>query len=163
MLALNNLVFTIEYDNNGNNKNNSSVDNSPFIPLLNDIIAPTNPMTTMNLNLIPASELVVSPIAQPVIFTIRNNDLHIIYNVEYIDFYKTNKNAVQFILNDKEIISQNYDDNNIIEQLLSILGLNKTSQLLLVVDTFTSTEKKKHTNYRLVNERLDTILILQKV
>jgi len=161
MLALNNLVLSIEYDTSGKKKGNGS--NMKFIPLLNETITPSLPMTTMSSNEVPAPELSVTRAIQPAIFTIRNNDLEIVYNIKYIDFYKTNKNAAQFILYDKEILHQNYDDTNITEQLLSILGLNDTSRLVLVVDKFTSTEKIKHTNYRLVNDNLDTILILQKL
>ena len=164
MLALNNLVLSIEYDTSGKKKSKGS--NMKFIPLLNETIIPSlpsTPMTTTSSNNIPAPELSVTKTIQPAIFTIRNNDLEIVYDIKYIDFYKTNKNAAQFILDDKEILYQNYNDTNITEQLLSILGLNTTSHLVLVVDTFTSTEKIKHTNYRLVNDNLDTILILQKI
>ena len=164
MLALNDLVFAIEYDTSGKKKSKGS--NMKFIPLLNETITPSlpsTPMTTMSSNVISAPELSVTKTIQPAIFTIRNNDLEIVYNIKYIDFYKTNNNAAQFILDDKEILHQNYDDTNITEQLLSILGLNNTSRLVLVVDKFTSTEKIKHTNYRLVNDNLDTILILKKI
>ena len=164
MIALNDLMFSIEYDSNVKKKDN--LDNSPYIPLLNDSIAPTNPITTKSAVqsdiLKPISNNTEPQIVRPVIFTIRNNDLHIVYNVKYIGFYKTNKNAVQFILDNKNILANNYDDTNVTEQLLSMLGLNNTSHLLLVVDKFISTEKKKHTNFRLVNNNLDTILILRK-
>ena len=71
------------------------------------------------------------------------------------------KNAIKIILGEKTILVQN-DSNNVIEPLLTILGLNENSSLILVFDPYTSTENKSHNTYRLVNDNLDTILTLVK-
>jgi hypothetical protein len=100
---------------------------------------------------------------KPVIFTISNNDLYITYNVENIDFYKGQKSAIILVLNNKTIVNQTNSNNNIVQELLSILGLREKSQLILIEKTFLSTEGNLHTNYTLANDTLDTILVLEKL
>jgi hypothetical protein len=95
-------------------------------------------------------------------FTISNNDLNITYDVVNIDFYKKSNKALKIILTNKTILFQK-NNNNTTEQLLSILGLNDTSQLIFVSTSFVSSEGKTHTTYKLVNDNLDTIIVLNKI
>ena len=104
----------------------------------------------------------ITIVTKPVVFSISNNDLYITYNVENIDYYKNQNSAVILVLNNKNIVKQN-NSNNTIQQLLSILGLNEKSQIIISTKTFTSTEGITHTNYTLVNDNLDTILVLEKL
>ena len=55
--------------------------------------------------------------------------------------------------------------NNVLSPSTLSLERHRLLWLYLQNETnfFTSTEKIKHTNYRLVNDNLDTILILQKI
>ena len=101
--------------------------------------------------------------SKPIMLSIKNNDLFIVYNVIKIDNYKLRDSAVEFILKDKKIIRQSNDD-TIITPLLTMLGLpSSQTKLIIVVDSFTSTEGIKHLHYKIVNENLDTLLVLQKI
>ena len=90
-----------------------------------------------------------------------DNDIFITYKVSNIDFYKLNKTTVKLILTDKTIIYQS-SPTNIVDPLLKTLGLYAPSSINLVFEPYTSTENKEHNTYRLVNDNLDTILILKK-
>ena len=99
---------------------------------------------------------------RPVIFTLRNNDIYIKYSVSTINFYKLNEKTIKLILNNKKIVHQS-SPTNIVEPLLTQLGLYSPSSIILTFDTYTSTEKIKHDTYKLVNDNLDTILVLYKI
>ena len=95
--------------------------------------------------------------------SIRNDDLFIVYTIRKIDNYKLRDSAVEFILKDKNIINQKYED-TIIDPLLTMLGLPTTqTKLIMIFEEFTSTEGIKHSHYKIVNENLDTLLVLQKL
>lgn len=103
------------------------------------------------------------PESKPIMFSIRNDDLFIVYTIHKIDNYKLRDSAVEFILKDKKIINQKYED-NIIDPLLTMLGLPTTqTKLIMVFDEFISTEGIKHKQYKIVNENLDTIAVLKKI
>jgi len=108
------------------------------------------------------SPLSVIPETRPVIFTLRNNDIYIKYSVTTINFYKLNEKTIKLILSNKNIVHQ-VSPTNIVEPLLTHLGLYSPSSIILTFDTYTSTEKVKHDTYRLVNDNLDTILVLYKI
>lgn len=99
---------------------------------------------------------------KPVIFTLSNDDLFIVYKVYKIDMYKSKQNAVKLILNDKRIINQN-NNNNVTEPLLHILGIYDPSNITIVYDETISTEGITHSTYKLVNDNFDTILVLEKL
>lgn len=149
LLAFNNLTFSINYDTINN------TDKSPLNTVPVSFVADFN----TDKNAIGVSSM--SFANKPVVFTIINNDLYLSYTVININLYKLMKNAIKIILGEKTILVQN-DSNNVIEPLLTILGLNENSSLILVFDPYTSTENKSHNTYRLVNDNLDTILTLVK-
>ena len=181
-LAINDLIISIEYDslNEANELINISPQTtSPQTKSSSNIIAPqtasssnTSSSNTSSSNTSSSNynEILynASPFknitnnSRPVLFTLSNNDLYIIYTVVNIDFYKLKKNAIKLILTDKRVINQT-NENNLIEPLLSILGINSPSTLIMVMDTFTSTENIKHTTFKLLNDNLDTILVLDKL
>ena len=140
-LALNDLIVSLEYDTLHYNNTNTK----------------TNTKTQLE------NETEILPESKPVMLSIQNNDLFIVYTVIKIDNYKLRDSAVEFILKDKKIIRQSNDD-TIITPLLTMLGLpSSQTKLIIVVDAFTSTEGIKHLHYKIVNENLDTLLVLQKI
>ena len=142
-LALDDLIISIEYDNVNNSKNNNN-----------------NNATKNKLN--NETDETYDIIDKPVIFTISNNDLFIVYQVYKIDMYKLRKNAVTLILKDKRVINQT-NDTSVIEPLLHILGLYTPASITIVFDESVSTEGITHTMYKLVNANFDTILVLEKL
>ena len=162
-LAINDLIFSIEYDSL--TETNALINTSSQI-ISSKTLIKTIPQTSTSPSQISSNKESFIDIAKntrPVLFTIRNNDdLYIVYTVVRIEFYKLKKNAIKLILNDKRVINQT-NENNLIEPLLSILGINSPSTLIMVFDEFTSTEKIKHTTFKLVNDNLDTILVLEKL
>ena len=154
------LVYTIEYDSV------AELSIQPTIP--NTTNANTN-ATSPQAEAASAAASVASSLSplslkqqsRPVLFTLSNNDIYITYKVSNLDYYKSNKNAVQLILTDKTIINQS-SPTNIIEPLLQHLGLYSPTNLTIVYDKYTSTEKIPHDTYKLVNDNLDTILVLEK-
>ena len=136
-IALDDLIISLEYENLNNS--NSNINNENENENENEKI-----------------------IEKPVIFTINNNGLFIIYKVYKIDMYKLRNNAVKLILNEKRIISQE-NDKNVSEPLLHILGLYSPSNIIIVYDEYTSTEGITHHTFKLVNDNFDTILVLEKL
>lgn len=137
-LALNDIVISLEYDTS--HYTHTIVDNK---------------------SLKEAPETL--PESKPVMLSIRNDALFIVYTIRKIDNYKLRDSAVEFILKDKNIINQKYED-NIIDPLLTMLGLPTTqTKLIMIFEEFTSTEGIKHSHYKIVNENLDTLLVLEKL
>jgi hypothetical protein len=97
------------------------------------------------------------------LLTVSNsNNLTLTYNIDKLDNYKSMKSAIQIVLSNMKIISQPKNIDNV-QQLLSILGVTSPTSLILVNDQFTSSEGVLHKNFKLLNDNLDTILVLQKV
>jgi len=98
-----------------------------------------------------------------IMLTIKNTKgTQISSNVDTINNFKGLPNAV--ILKLSSIIVTNDPNNSqTIQQLLSILGLNELSYLILIYEEYTSTENMVHITYKLANENLDTILLLNKL
>lgn len=174
-LAINDLIFSIEYDSlTEANALEKSLTNTLPNTLPNTLSQDKSSQNNVSSNSLlykllstslsnKSSFIDISKNSRPVIFTIRNNDnLYIIYTVVIIDFYKLKKNAIKLILTNKRIINQT-NENNLIEPLLSILGINSPSTLIMVFDEFTSSENIKHNTFKLVNDNLDTILVLEKI
>ena len=165
------LTFTIEYDDSGNDMelNLEQSQTSPKEPEPTQT-SPKEPSQTSQTTsdfqsktqLSELSPLSVKSNARPVIFTLRNNDIYITYKVSKIDFYKLNKQIIKLILTRKNIVYQS-SPTNIVEPLLKELGLYSPSSIILVFDPYTSTEKQNHDTYKLVNDNLDTILVLDKL
>lgn len=158
------LIFTIEYDDSGNNiKPNTDTDTSAIkVSSLVSSQGSSQDSSTQPTTLSDLSPLSVKANARPVIFTFKNDDIYITYTVSNIDFYKTITNAIKLMLTDKNIVYQ-ASPNNTIEPLLKQLGLYVPSSINLVFDQYTSTEDIDHNTYRLVNDNLDTILVLEKI
>ena len=147
LLAFDDVIFTIEYD--------SSYTPIPTAKGKNNVSSkPTATEYDVGKSL--------NTNAVPVYFTISNDDIYLSYTITKLDNYKLQSNAIKIILYEKDIIHQS-DDNNIIDPLLQVLGINENSSLIIIYDEYVSTEKIKHKTYRLVNDSLDTILTLEKI
>lgn len=168
------LIFTIEYDDSVDYilptpiDKQSSTQSSTQSSILSDTQSSNLPDTqTSTLLSQPTTLSSLSPQSiqqntRHVIFTLSNNDIYITYTVSSIDYYdKSKKNAIKLILTAKNIVYQ-LSPTNIIEPLLQHLGLYAPSSINIVFDKYTSTEKQAHNTYRLVNDNLDTILVLEK-
>ena len=119
------------------------------------LIKPTQP-TTRVLNEITNILLTINS---------NSNNMSIIYNIVTIDNYKSLPNAIKIIISSSNIISNTNDSGNsqTILQLLSTLGVTAPTQLILTYEEFKSTEGVLHKTYKLINDNLDTIMILRKV
>ena len=95
----------------------------------------------------------------------KSNGLDIIYNIASINNFKAMPNAIKLSIKNKNVINNliNSHNSQTIQQLLSTLGLVAPTQLVLTYDEFTSTENILHKTYKLSNDNLDTILILNKI
>jgi len=139
------------------------------ITLSYDILNPTttNPTTTnptiTNINVNEISS--ISP--KPIIIKISSitNDLDIVYNIINISKYKAMNNSIKLSISYKNVVNnKNISSNSqTIQQLLNTLGFFAPTQLVLSYEEYTSTENVLHKTYKLVNDNLDTILILNKV
>ena len=91
--------------------------------------------------------------------------MSIIYNIVTIDNYKSLPNAIKIVISSSNIISNTNDSGNskTILQLLSTLGITPPTQLIMTYEEYKSTEGVLHKTYKLVNDNLDTIVILKKV
>ena len=154
--TLTDVVFTVEYDDSDSDSYSYSDTNTN-----QESTEPTN-TTEQSTTLSKLSPLSVKSNARPVIFTLSNNDIYITYKVSNIDYYKLNKNTIKLILTNKKLVYQS-SPTNIVDPLLTQLGLYSPSSINLIFDPYTSTENKKHDTYKLVNDNLDTILILEKL
>ena len=151
-----NLIFTIEYDSLAEVEaldsalKAANLDTSPAQKIPSQTVSSQSPT--------PLSLKVNS---RPVIFTFSDDDIYITYKVANIDYFQKNKSAIQLVLSDKNIIHQS-SPTNVVEPLLKQLGLFTPSIIGMVFDTYTSTEEITHHTYKLVNENLDTIIVLEK-
>ena len=137
-LALNDIVLSIEYD----------------------LI--TNHSKLLKHSYMLEQEQINNNYLRSVIFTIKTNNLFIIYKISRITNYKKHDNMVQLILGEKNIVTQLQDD-SIVDHILTMLGIYSSTSLILTFDNFISTESINHTTYKLVNDNLDTILVLDKM
>ena len=104
-----------------------------------------------------------------ILLTINDNvSLQITYTVNYLENYKALPNAVKLNLIDKNVINTNQnqfqsqqDKSIIVQQLLSLLGINIPARLIMTYEEVTSPENKKYRHYKIVNDNLDTILVLK--
>ena len=60
-------------------------------------------------------------------------------------------------------IINNPSNSQTIQQLLSILGVNELTYLIMSYEEYTSSENVLHKTYKIVNENLDTIILLNKL
>ena len=133
--------------------------NGQFIAF-NDLVITLGYDDTVDLKSQPQSQPQSQPVVVLNISSISNN-LNIKYTIFKLDNYKNNKNVIQLILSKETIISQPQNGHTV-QQLLATLGIKAPTQLLMVNEEFISTENIKHQTYKLLNENLDTILILNK-
>ena len=135
--ALNNLIMTLGYD------------------------TPSN-------NLIPAITVnnITEELPQPILLTIDTGSLKINYTVNYLENYKALPNAIKLNLTNQNIVTDTNINTSqyqaVIQQLLSTLGINIPARLIMIYEEFTSPENIKHRTYKLANDNLDTIVILNK-
>lgn len=156
-ISLNNLTITLDYD-----KTNSN--------LYNATTSTTNTTTTT----ITKHESVVKigniteELPVDILLTIDNGNLKISYKVKYLENYKALANVIKMNLSEKTIVDdknemQLQEQSAIIQNLLSILGINVPSRIIMTYDEFISAENIKHRTYKIVNDNLDTILVLNKL
>ena len=139
LLALNDIELSIDYEDF---RYTSLIKpTKPTTRVLNEI---TNILLTINSNI---------------------NNMSIIYNIVTIDNYKSLPNAIKIIISSSNIISNTNDSGNsqTILQLLSTLGITAPTQLIMTYEEFKSSEGVLHKTYKLVNDNLDTIIILNKL
>lgn len=104
-----------------------------------------------------------------ILLTIDNISLQITYTVNYLENYKALPNVIKLNLIDKNVVvdtnqfQSQQDQSIIVQQLLSILGINVPSRLIMTYEDITSPENITHRQYKIVNDNLDTILVLNKI
>ena len=104
-----------------------------------------------------------------IVLTIDNGNLIINYTVNNLENYNALSNAIKLNLTEKNIIADTsqfqyqQEKSIIVQQLLTILGINVPARIIMTYEDFTSTENIKHRSYKLVNDNLDTILVLEKI
>jgi hypothetical protein len=141
-------------------------------------ISQNEPTMTMSSDSSPTLDSSSSPIFMPVsnpgllnqitniILTIssKSNNLNIAYNIVNIDNYKSLPNTIKIIISTQKILSNSDDAGNsqTIMQLLSTLGLRAPMQLIMSYEEFKSTSGILHKTYKLINDNLDTILVMNK-
>jgi len=105
-----------------------------------------------------------SSIIKKIILTITNkNGLKININIDNIK--KFNETDTAIILKPSNITVINkpkLTETQYIQQLLTILGIEDLTYLVLIYDEYTSSENILHKTYKLVNKNLDTIILLNK-
>jgi len=98
-----------------------------------------------------------------IILTVTNTDgFHLIASVDSINNFKEMANCIILKISNINIIN-NPSNSQTIQQLLSILGVNELTYLIMTYEEYTSSEKVVHKTYKLVNENLDTIIIFNKL
>ena len=104
-----------------------------------------------------------------ILLTIDNISLQITYKVNYLENYKALPNAIKLNLTDKNVVvdtnqfQSQQDKSIIVQQLLSTLGINVPSRLIMTYEDDISSENITHRHYKIVNDNLDTILVLNKM
>ena len=151
-LAFNNLTVTLTYeivkntikpiqrDNNTNTKDNADKNPNPN--------QDNNPQQLYK-----------------VLLTIIDNNtgVQIIYRIINIDFYLQYKNIIKLELFDYTIVNTTQlNDTLKLQKILTLLGIKANSRLLISISEFTSSEKKTHTTYKLLNSDMNTIMSLEK-
>ena len=149
-LALDDLIISLGYDVTNTS---NSVNTNPALP--SQTLPNPSQGQTSKLNQINNIILTLNSIS---------NNLYIIYYIVSIDNYKNIPNAVRMIISKNNVISDSESSNSkTLMKLLSTLGIKTPTQLIITYEEFTSTEKKLHKTYKLVNDNLDTILVLNKI
>jgi hypothetical protein len=98
-----------------------------------------------------------------IILTVTNSDgFQMIANVDSINKFKDTLNSVIIKLSDINI-TNNPTNSQTLQQFLSILGVTELTYLIMTYEEYTSTENILHKTYKLVNENLDTIILLNKI
>ena len=103
-------------------------------------------------------------IIKDILLTITSDSigLQIVFKIVKFDNYRAMPNAIKMIIGSKNIVNQTTGSQNA-QQLLDILGLTSPTQIIMVYDEYVSTENIKHKTYKIVNDNLDTIMILNKI
>ena len=91
-----------------------------------------------------------------------NTNAQIVYTVNNIGFYLQYKNVIKIHLVKQTINTVQPADAQILQQLLTTLGITVPNQLIMTIDAFTSTEKITRKTYKLLNSNMNTIMVLAK-
>ena len=154
-LALDDLIISIGYDVTNTSNPTLPSQTLPSQTLPSQTLPSQTQGKTSKLNKINNLILTLNSI---------NNNLYIIYYIVNIDKYKNMTNAVKMIISKNNIISDSNSSNSqTLMKLLSTLGIINRTQLIITYEEFTSSEKTLHKTYKLVNDNLDTILVLNKI
>lgn len=135
--SLNNMTFTLGYDKSSSSIQSIDVNN------------------------------IIEEISPAILLTFDNRSLKISYTVNYVENYNSLSNVIKLNLSDKNIVTDTnqyqQDQTTITQQLLSTLGINIPARLIMTYEDNTSPARVKRRTYKLVNDNLDTILILNKI
>ena len=118
---------------------------------------------------IPSNNIPIPTVASPknIVLTVSSkiNELDIEYNIINISKFKAMPNAIKLSIASKTVVNKlaNSSDSQTIQQLLNTLGFFAPTQLVLSYEEYTSTENILHKTYKLVNDNLDTILVLNRI
>jgi hypothetical protein len=93
--------------------------------------------------------------------TISNEKFAIRYKVASIVNYNQLSNVVKMKLTDKKILKgvQNAEE---VGKLLSMLGINDPAVVIMTYSKFKSGAGINHSTFKIVNDNLDTIMVLEK-
>ena len=156
-LAFNNIIVSLNFDEYRTSDNDESISiENPFA--INDGISKnTVPITT-------ASMENKNPNSGSVSLTITNNATNgsIIYNVNGIGNHEGKKNAIALDISSQTINTYNVGDDQALQQLLMVLGINIPSKLIITIKQVTSDSGKMRWSYTLMNINMDTIMVMKK-
>ena len=99
------------------------------------------------------------------VLTIQDNTTNnqILYNIINLKYYLQYKTIIEIDILNFVSISVENNSLNILQKLLSTLGIKMPCKLLLAELITTSTENIKHTTYKLLNSNMHSIIILNKI
>jgi hypothetical protein len=96
-----------------------------------------------------------------IILTIDGASFNIIYEVASLKNYKNFSNVIQMKLINRKILKESENGNELIN-LMNLLGFGDSATILITYSEFISPEKKKRATYKIVNDNLDTLIVLEK-
>lgn len=150
-LVLNDITISLNYDINISTQTTQGTKTTQKLQTTQKATNTTQPMIDTN-----------SKNQKLILNIINKNGLEIKFNVNKINKFNKLPNAIVLSL-DSQSIENNPNDSQTLQHLLSLLGVNDMTYLIITYEEFTSTENILHKNYKLVNQNLDTIVILNKI
>jgi hypothetical protein len=153
-LAFNNLLVTLDYEFQTNNTINTP------LPNLGNPAFPLSISSKVTHKSIPSSNKIKRIFLKIIDL---NNDANVMYSVSNINTVEGKQNIIQLTLFDEKITTNTPGDSKTMFQLLQLLGINKSNRIRIEAEEFTSTEKKIHKIYKIMDYYNNTIMIMHKV